>query len=134
MLERLSVKVGGFAKYFTAILLTSQVCNHRKYVPKYEIQFAGKAYHRNSLEEVEQDDSSDDDDDGASKDSQKRSVNADGQVIPSEERCWLSGQYCKANAEQAHSLIHVCIPNLSFFLARANYILVEIRSQSMGSG
>lgn len=96
-------------------------------MPKYEIQFAGKAYHRDSLEEVEQDDSSDESD-GATQDSQKRSVNAEGQVIPSEERCWLSGQYCKANAEQAHSLIHVGFPQLVVMVTEANRSQVEIRS------
>ena len=99
---------GKLYSYLSSARLTLPVCNHRNYVPKFEIQFAGKAYHRDTLDEVEQGESSDESDEG-SRDSQKRSVNADGQVIPAEDRTWLSGRTCKANAEQAHSLIHVSI-------------------------
>ena len=105
MLERLSAKVRSLCSIPNS-KLTSKVCNHRKYVPKYEIQFSGKAYHLDTLEEIENDDSSDESD-GSAESRKRESVNADGQVIPPEERTWLSGQYCKANAEQAHSLIHV---------------------------
>ena len=85
-----------------------QVCNHRRYVPKYEIQFQGRPYDKSSLDELEVDS----DDDSSDKDNSRNSDNATeydmtGQRIPPESQTWLSGQYCKTNAEQAHSLIHV---------------------------
>lgn len=85
-----------------------QVCNHRKYVPKYQIQFLGKPYDKDTLDELERD-SDDEDEDDAFQASDVSEYNADGQKIPPESKTWLSGQYCKANAEQAHSLIHVSL-------------------------
>lgn len=97
-----------------------QVCNHRKYVPKYQIQFLGKPYDKDSLDELERESDDEDDDDDASQDSDISEYNTAGQKIPPESRQWLSGQYCKANAEQAHSLLHV-----SFSLLGSSSILTN---------
>ncbi|KAH6724364.1 hypothetical protein BKA61DRAFT_28404 [Leptodontidium sp. MPI-SDFR-AT-0119] len=80
-------------------------CNHRNHHPSYALQFAGKAYHKATLEEIdsESDDSDDSDEDS---DSDKASVNSKGQPLPSIDKIWMSGSVCKQNAEQAHTLIH----------------------------
>lgn len=90
-----------------------QVCNHRKYVPKYEIQFLGKPYDKNTLDELERESDSEGDD-SSSESSDRSEYDANGQQIPAESKTWLSGQYCKANAEQAHSLLHVSHTYLVF--------------------
>lgn len=64
------------------------VCNHRKHYPKFAIHFEGKAYHKSSLEEVEQDSEDEDDDD----DDDTKSVNSKGQSLPSEDKEWFSGK------------------------------------------
>lgn len=97
--------------------LTPLVCNHRKYIPKYEIQLLGKPYHISTLDEVEQESDSDSSNSANSDDSNTSDYNVDGLKIAPESKTWLSGQYCKANAEQAHSLIHVrllCVANYGF--------------------
>lgn len=60
-------------------------CNHRKHQPIFAIQFKGKAYHKDTLEEVEQD--SEDDDD------ETKSVNSQDQDIPNEDKEWFVGRY-----------------------------------------
>jgi len=71
-------------------------CNHRKHHPSFAIQFNGKAYNKESLEELEDNDSDDDD----------ASVDENGQDLPPETKEWFSGRTCRDNAQQAHTLIH----------------------------
>ncbi|MCJ1437880.1 hypothetical protein MMC27_007267 [Xylographa pallens] len=79
-----------------------EACNRRNHPAKFIITFAGKAYHKETLENVSEDDEerndSDDDDAG--------SRNAEGFVLPSVDRQYYVGRYCKENAEIAHSLLH----------------------------
>ena len=65
-------------------------CNHRKHQPSFAIQFKGKAYHKDTLEEVDQgsDDSENDEDDD-----ETGSVNSQGHDIPSENKEWFVGRY-----------------------------------------
>ncbi|KAI9770361.1 MAG: hypothetical protein M1835_006565 [Candelina submexicana] len=75
-------------------------CNRSGHPAKYQVQFGGKSYHRENLEDVsEASDDESDQDDAKSRDSQGRS-------IPDSETPYFVGRFCKANAETAHSLIH----------------------------
>jgi hypothetical protein len=102
-----------------------EICNHRKHISTYALKFAGKPYHKENLEDVDQSDGEDSD---ASSNSDKNEVNSQGIKIPPEEKEYLGGRYvsphcfltcsifrifsnstfriCKSNAEQAHTLIH----------------------------
>ena len=84
-------------------------CHHRKHPPTWGIKLRGKAYDKDSLEEIEQDyddseneessssSSSDSDEDVSEKSNTssagKRSRNGEGALIVREEREWLSGVY-----------------------------------------
>ncbi|KAI9718029.1 MAG: hypothetical protein M1812_004287 [Candelaria pacifica] len=75
-------------------------CNRSGHPTKFQVQFGGKSYHRENLEDVsEASDDDSDEDDARSRDSQ-------GNSIPSTEVQYFVGRFCKANAETAHSLIH----------------------------
>jgi hypothetical protein len=67
-------------------------CNHRSHVPSAFIQFQGKAYNKDSLEELNQD-SDDTDEESISDDSSHASVNYQGQELPSENKKWFVGRY-----------------------------------------
>lgn len=65
-------------------------CNHRNHHPSFALQFTGKAYHKATLEEISDNDDSDEEGD---EDSDKESVNSKGQVLPSQDKIWMSGRY-----------------------------------------
>jgi hypothetical protein len=69
----------------------------QKHVPTWAIQFSGKAYDKDTLEDIEEDDSDEED---------NVSVDENGQELPSEAKEWNSGKVCRDNAQQAHTLIH----------------------------
>jgi hypothetical protein len=75
-------------------------CGRSGHPAKYVVQFGGKAYHKDTLEEVDNEDEEDDDEDD------HVSINSKGQEIPSEDFEWYVGSHCRSNAETAHSLIH----------------------------
>ncbi|KAF2225729.1 hypothetical protein BDZ85DRAFT_316867 [Elsinoe ampelina] len=76
-------------------------CNRSGHFPSYEVQFQGKPYHPQTLEEVEQHEDSDDESDteGTMRDSR-------GQVLPPATHSFFVGKHCMANADMAHSLQH----------------------------
>ncbi|KAF4553832.1 Hypothetical protein D9617_6g095650 [Elsinoe fawcettii] len=77
-------------------------CNRSGHIPTYEVQFQGKPYQPQTLEEVEQQEDSDDendDDEGTTRD-------ARGSIILPESHSFFVGKHCMANAETAHSLQH----------------------------
>jgi hypothetical protein len=78
-------------------------CNRSGHPAKFQLQFGGKAYSQDTLEEIDNGDS--DDEDGSGEDDTK-SVNSRGQPIPPEDTVFYVGRFCKANAETAHALIH----------------------------
>ncbi|KAG8632151.1 hypothetical protein KVT40_001291 [Elsinoe batatas] len=76
-------------------------CNRSGHFPSYEVQFQGKPYHPQTLEEVEQHEDSDDESDteGTIRDSR-------GQVILPDTHSFFVGKHCMTNADMAHSLQH----------------------------
>jgi len=75
-------------------------CNRSGHPAKWQLQFSGKPYHRQSLEDVSDvEDSEDGSEDGQSYDSE-------GHSVPDEETLYFVGRFCKANAEKAHALMH----------------------------
>lgn len=96
-----------------------EVCNRRNHPSTYAIRFEGKAYYKDSLDEVEQDDDEDDEDGDESDDGNSGggggvaqrgdrapSVDARGMALPPEAREWFSGQFCFRKAQTAHMLVH----------------------------
>jgi hypothetical protein len=71
-----------------------EACNHRKHTPSFALQFTGKAYHKNTLEEVDQESSDEDsnDNDEDSQDSDKVSVDENHKTLPSEDKQWFAGR------------------------------------------
>jgi hypothetical protein len=67
-----------------------EICNHRKHVSTYALKFAGKPYHKETLDEVDQSDG--EDSDGSNEDD-KTEVNSQGIKIPKEEKEYLGGRY-----------------------------------------
>lgn len=72
-----------------------QPCNHRNHKPSYVLRFSGKAYHKATLEEVEEEKDSEDEEEeeDSEEEEDKASVNSQGQKLPSQERTWCSGKY-----------------------------------------
>jgi len=106
-----------------------EVCNRTKHPSTYAIRFEGKAYHKDSLDEVEQDDAEEENEEeegdssseesgslspvnpkdkgkGPAIDDDARSVDVNGNSLPPESREWYSGQFCFRKAQTAHLLIH----------------------------
>jgi len=72
-----------------------EACNHRKHIPTWALRFSGKAYDKESLEDIDQ---ADDEDDDSSRDSddeshEHRSVDGNGMPIEAEDKVWFSGAY-----------------------------------------
>lgn len=81
-------------------------CNHRSHVPTKFIQFTGKAYSKNSLDEIDQNNEDSEGNEWDSDDSDRIEVNEKGLKLPAEKTKWFVGRHCFANAEQSHTLIH----------------------------
>jgi hypothetical protein len=79
-----------------------EICNHRKHVSTYALKFAGKPYHKENLEEVDQSDGEDSD---ANSDSDKNEVNSQGIKIPPEEKEYLGGRYVSPQCSSACSIL-----------------------------
>ncbi|MCJ1388115.1 hypothetical protein MMC18_000960 [Xylographa bjoerkii] len=78
-------------------------CNRRNHPARFIITFGGKAYHKETLENVSDDDEDEEED---SDHDGTESRDALGNVLPSVEQQYYLGRFCKANAEIGHSLLH----------------------------
>jgi hypothetical protein len=87
-------------------------CNRTGHPATSEVQFQGKPYNRNTLDEVGKDDDDDDDDDGDSSASEGDSsadrpdYDAQGRQVPPTSTTWYVGKFCMSNARTAHALQH----------------------------
>jgi len=93
-----------------------EACNRANHVPTWQIQFLGKPYHPETLDEVGRNDD-DDDDDAESSDESSADANEDNaqdkytydhqgrQILP-ESTLFYVGRFCMSNAETAHNLSH----------------------------
>jgi hypothetical protein len=92
-------------------------CNRSGHPATSEVQFQGKPYNRNTLDEVGKDDDDDDDDeddddgDGDSDSNEDSSgdrpdYDAQGREVPPANRVWYVGKFCMSNARTAHALQH----------------------------
>jgi len=82
-------------------------CNRTGHPATFVVQFGGKAYSKETLDEIDNDhDEDDDDDDDDDNGGDDASVDSQGRSIPSEKTSWYVGRFCKGNAETAHALIH----------------------------
>ncbi|KAH8812067.1 hypothetical protein F5884DRAFT_784282 [Xylogone sp. PMI_703] len=73
-------------------------CNRSGHPSTYIITLSGHPYHKETLEEVDQDDSEEDD--------SRVSINSQGQDLPPDGKEWYVGSTCASNAEWAHRLSH----------------------------
>lgn len=87
-------------------------CNRSGHPATYQIQFQGQPYHRETLEEVNNDDDasdSDSDDDSSSSEENKDSKpswDAEGREIVPVHKVFFVGKFCMGNAQTAHALQH----------------------------
>lgn len=86
-------------------------CNRSGHPATYEVQFQGKPYHRETLDEVAtNDDDEDEDDDGSSSsssnDDNKPAYDAQGREIAPASKIYFVGKFCMSNAKTAHALQH----------------------------
>jgi hypothetical protein len=88
-------------------------CNRSGHPATREVQFQGKPYNRQTLDEVARNDSdSDDDDDDSGSDSagetadDRPAYDAQGREVPPANRTWYVGKFCMSNARTAHALHH----------------------------
>jgi len=90
-------------------------CNRTGHPATSEVQFQGKPYNRNTLDEVGKDDDDDDDEDdnddddsGSDEDSSgdHPDYDAQGREVPPANRVWYVGKFCMSNARTAHALQH----------------------------
>jgi hypothetical protein len=89
-------------------------CNRSGHPATREVQFQGKPYNRQTLDEVARNDSDsdDDDDDDSGSDSagetadDRPAYDAQGREVPPANRTWYVGKFCMSNARTAHALHH----------------------------
>jgi hypothetical protein len=90
-------------------------CNRSGHPATREVQFQGKPYNRQTLDEVARNDSDSDDDDedsGNSSDSlgstasDRPAYDASGRQVPPANKTWYVGKFCMGNARTAHALHH----------------------------
>lgn len=86
-------------------------CNRSGHPATFEIQFHGRPYHPDTLEEIAigEDDSSDSDSDSDSEvggAGRSHDRDAQGRQIPPEDTVFYVGKFCMGNAETAHALNH----------------------------
>jgi hypothetical protein len=88
-------------------------CNRSGHPATRQVQFQGKPYNRQTLEEVGKDDSDEDeDDDESGSDSagetadDRTARDAQGRVVPPVNKIWYVGKFCMSNARTAHALHH----------------------------
>ncbi|KAK7519495.1 uncharacterized protein IWZ02DRAFT_294632 [Phyllosticta citriasiana] len=79
-------------------------CNRTNHPATFDIRFTGKPYHRESLEELDDDGDDEDEDDDDGEDNE--SFNSQGLSIPSADHIFHTGVHCKTNAQTAHALAH----------------------------
>ena len=82
-------------------------CNRTNHPATYQIQFQGKPYHRQTLDELG---GNDDEDDSSSEDQEdaddQPDWDANGQQIPPANTIFYVGKFCMSNALTAHNLQH----------------------------
>jgi len=87
-------------------------CNRSGHPATSEVQFQGKPYNRNTLDEVGKDDDEDEDDDEDNSDSDEGTsgdhpdYDAQGREVPPANKTWYVGKFCMSNARTAHALQH----------------------------
>jgi hypothetical protein len=88
-------------------------CNRSGHPATREVQFQGKPYNRQTLDEVARNDSdSDDDKDDSGSDSagetadDRPAYDASGREVPPANKTWYVGKFCMSNARTAHALHH----------------------------
>ncbi|KAK6438420.1 hypothetical protein LTR95_005373 [Oleoguttula sp. CCFEE 5521] len=88
-------------------------CNRTGHPATYQVQFQGKPYHRDTLDDVDNDDGDDQEDSGdgdssiSSDDSDDTSdYDAKGNEVKPASHIWYVGKFCMNNARTAHALQH----------------------------
>lgn len=85
-------------------------CNRGSHPATIEMQFTGKPYHRETLEEVGKDDDDDDEEDDSDDSEQSTGdhvvYDSRGLEVPPANRIWYLGRFCAQNARTAHALQH----------------------------
>ncbi|EME86134.1 uncharacterized protein MYCFIDRAFT_39486 [Pseudocercospora fijiensis CIRAD86] len=84
-------------------------CNRTNHPATYEIQFIGKPYHRDTLEDIDngEDDESDSDSDTSQFGGEGRQdCDGNGVQVASTDTIFYVGKFCCANARTAHQLQH----------------------------
>jgi hypothetical protein len=91
-------------------------CNRSGHPATRQVQFQGKPYNRQTLEEVGKDDDDEDEDDDEVDESGSDSAgetsddrpayDAQGRQVPPVNKIWYVGKFCMSNARTAHALHH----------------------------
>jgi hypothetical protein len=88
-------------------------CNRTGHPATSEVQFQGKPYNRNTLDEVgkdededDEDDDEDDSDSGEDSSDDRPDYDAQGREVPPANKTWYVGKFCMSNARTAHALQH----------------------------
>jgi len=80
-----------------------EACNRSGHPATFELQFQGKPYMQDTLEDIENDEEDDDDE----NDNDERSeYDNKGRKVPPEHTIYHVGQFCMRNAHTAHALEH----------------------------
>jgi len=79
-----------------------EACNRSGHPATFELQFQGKPYMQDTLEDVENDEE-DEDEDG---DDERSEYDSKGRKVPPEHTIYHVGQFCMRNAHTAHALDH----------------------------
>ena len=85
---------------------TCDACNRTNHPATYQIQFQGRPYHPESLEEVAGNEDDEDDDSSTARESDDPDYDYQGREISPVNKIYYVGKFCMGNAQTAHALQH----------------------------
>lgn len=88
------------------MFLDCDACNRTNHPARYEFKFSGQAYHKDTLEPIDDEDDDEDSNAGANNADDTASYDQQGHLLPSTHRTYNLGRFCAANAEMGHKLTH----------------------------
>ncbi|KAJ9662898.1 hypothetical protein H2198_001126 [Neophaeococcomyces mojaviensis] len=110
ILARPQMQVNHVSEGDDEFFLNCDACNKTNHPARYEFKFAGHAYHKDTLEPIDEDADSDideeDDEEGDDEANDKASYDQQGHLLPSTHKTFNLGRFCAANAEMGHKLTH----------------------------
>ena len=110
ILARPQMQVNYLGQGDDEFFLNCDACNRTNHPARYEFKFAGHAYHKDTLEPIDEDaedeESEEGDEEASDEEADTASYDQAGHLLPSTRVAFNLGSHCAANAEMGHKLTH----------------------------